>query len=135
MSEQNREADQAVDYLDDVEEQDNVPETPPDFRSRATEWGTTAAEQRAEETIDQRIAQEEPDPDSAYGAPRNESGLDDDSPADNLDEIAEEDDYLGSGEVMTDADDEESAEQAAMHVERAGGATDDADNGWDEDDA
>jgi hypothetical protein len=33
---------------------------------------------------------------------------------DNLDEI--EDDYLGSGEVRTVADDESSAEEAAMHV-------------------
>lgn len=30
----------------------------------------------SEETIDQRIRQEEADPDSAYGAPRDESGLD-----------------------------------------------------------
>ena len=108
MSELDREAEQAIDYLGDSEEQDNLPESPPDVRSRATEWGTTAAEQSAEETIDQRIAQEVPDPDSAYGAPRNESGLDD--------EIDDEDDYLGSGEVRTVADDESSAEEAAMHV-------------------
>ena len=31
-----------------------------------------------DETIDERIRQEVPDPDSAYGAPDNESGLDDD---------------------------------------------------------
>ena len=55
-----------------------------------------------------------PDPDSAYVAPRNESGLDDETAFDNLDEI--EDDYLGSGEVRTVADDESSAEEAAMHV-------------------
>ena len=108
MSELDREAEQAIDYLSDSEEQDNLPESQPDVRSRATEWGTTAAEQSAEETIDQRIAQEVPDPDSAYGAPRNESGLDD--------EIEDEDDYLGSGEVRTVADDESSAEEAAMHV-------------------
>lgn len=108
MSELDREAEQAIDYLGDSEEQDNLPESPPDVRSRATEWGTTAAEQSAEETIDQRIAQEVPDPDSAYGAPRNESGLDD--------ETEDEDDYLGSGEVRTVADDESSAEEAAMHV-------------------
>jgi hypothetical protein len=40
-------------------------------------WGTTAWEQSQDETIDQRIRQEEPDPDTAYGAPDNESGLDD----------------------------------------------------------
>ncbi len=110
MSELDREAEQAIDYLGDSEEQDNLPESPPDVRSRATEWGTTAAEQSAEETIDQRIAQEVPDPDSAYGAPRNESGLDDEI------EDEDEDDYLGSGEVRTVADDESSAEEAAMHV-------------------
>lgn len=122
MSELHREEDQAVDYLDDVEEQDNLPEIPPDYQSRATEWGTTASEQRTEETIDQRIAQEEPDPDSAYGAPRNESGMDFDNSA----EIATEDDYLGSGEVMTDADldADSSAERSAMHVETDGGEGD-----------
>ncbi len=60
----------------DSSEGDNLPATPPDQQSRATEWGTTASEQAQGETIDQRIAQEEPDPDSAYGAPDNESGLD-----------------------------------------------------------
>ena len=50
MSELDREAEQAIDYLGDSEEQDNLPESPPDVRSRATEWGTTAAEQSAEET-------------------------------------------------------------------------------------
>lgn len=39
-------------------------------------FGTTAEEQAQEETIEQRIHQEIPDPDSAYGAPDNESGLD-----------------------------------------------------------
>lgn len=120
MTELNREEEQAVDYLDDVEEQDNLPDTPPEFQPRATEWGMTAAEQRTEETIDQRIAQEEPDPDSAYGAPRDESGLDAGTAFDNLDEIPTEDDYLGSGEVMTVADDEQSAEESAMHVEDEG---------------
>ena len=116
MSELDREAEQAIDYLGDSEEQDNLPESPPDVRSRATEWGTTAAEQSAEETIDQRIAQEVPDPDSAYGAPRNESGLDDETAFDNVVEFEDEDYHLGSGEVRTVADDESSAEEAAMHV-------------------
>lgn len=38
--------------------------------------GVTAAEQATDETIEQRIRQEIPDPYSAYGAPDNESGLD-----------------------------------------------------------
>ena len=42
----------------------------------STAYGVTADEQAAEETIDQRIRQEEADPWSAYGAPDNESGLD-----------------------------------------------------------
>lgn len=41
-----------------------------------TAWGTTAEEERTDETIEQRIKQEVPDPDSAYGAPDNESGMD-----------------------------------------------------------
>src|SRR6476619_871765 len=40
--------------------------------------GTTAYEESIDETIDERIRQEVPDPNSAYGAPDNESGLDDD---------------------------------------------------------
>ena len=50
--------------------------SPPDTDRSGTLWGTTAYEQAHEETIDQRIAQEVPDPDTAYGAPDNESGLD-----------------------------------------------------------
>ena len=42
--------------------------------------------------------------------------VDDETAFDNLDEIEDEDDHLGSGEVMTVADDESSAEEAAMHV-------------------
>lgn len=82
----------------DSSEGDNLPATPPDQQSRATEWGTTASEQAQEETIDQRIAQEESDPDSAYGAPDNESGLDGE-PAnvggDDPDAIPASEDFLG----------------------------------------
>ncbi len=63
-------------------------------------WGTTAYEQAHHETIDQRIAQEIPDPDSAYGAPDNESGLD--TPrlgGDDEDAINSDDDWLGGAEV------------------------------------
>ena len=107
--------------------------------------GVTAEEQARDETIEERIHQEVPDPSSAYGAPDNESGLDD---ADRLggddpDSIAAEDDWVGDGEVGDQragrlvapdegngSDDEKdlvgqdvgidgaaaSAEEAAMHV-------------------
>jgi hypothetical protein len=63
--------------------------------------GVTAEEQHRDETIDERIRQEVPDPASAYGAPDNESGLDDDDRlgGDDPDAIAAEDDWLGDGEV------------------------------------
>ncbi|GAA1143271.1 DUF5709 domain-containing protein [Ornithinicoccus hortensis] len=62
-----------------------------------TAWGTTAEEERTEETIEQRIRQEVPDPDSAYGAPDNESGLDEDRVGgDDPDAIPADRDFLGS---------------------------------------
>lgn len=88
----------------DSSEGDNLPVSPPDLQPRNTEWGTTASEQAQDETIDQRIAQEEPDPTSAYGAPDNESGLDGEAPVggDDPDAIPAEDDFLG--EPSTDVD-------------------------------
>ena len=50
---------------------------PPDRPRGSMAWGVTAWEESQEETIEQRIKQEIPDPDSAYGAPDNESGMDD----------------------------------------------------------
>lgn len=94
----------------DASEGDNLPVTPPDQQSRATEWGTTSAEQAQDETIDQRIAQEEADPDSAYGAPDNESGLDeradggDTVGGDDPDAIPASDDFLGEPGVEVDVD-------------------------------
>lgn len=95
----------------DSSEGDNLPATPPDQQPRATEWGTTAAEQAQDETIDQRIAQEVPDPDSAYGAPDNESGMDEDPNGDTVggddpDAIPASDDFLGepSGDLDVDGD-------------------------------
>lgn len=107
-------------------------------------FGTTAYEESQEETIDQRILQEVPDPNSAYGAPDNESGLDGERVGgDDPDAIDAEDDWLGDNEVgdaragRLVADDEgahgdtekqvwasdvgvdgaaASAEEAAMHV-------------------
>jgi hypothetical protein len=62
--------------------------------------GVTVEEQQHEETIEERIRQEVADPDSAYGAPDNESGLDEDRVGgDDPDSIAAEDDWLGDREV------------------------------------
>lgn len=73
--------------------------TPPDRLHGSLAWGTTAEEQAQDETIEQRIRQEVPDPDTAYGAPDNESGLDDEPQfvgGDDPDAIPAEQDFLGS---------------------------------------
>lgn len=77
--------------------------SPPDTARGSRSFGTTAWEQSQEETIEQRILQEEPDPDSAYGAPQNESGLDVERIGgnDDPDSIDPADDWLGDGEVGT----------------------------------
>jgi hypothetical protein len=118
--------------------------SPPDTARGSNAWGTTAWEQSQDETIEQRIRQEEPDPDSAYGAPDDESGLDraddDTVGGDDPDAIPAEDDFLsdtggragrlvapdegahGDAEKELIADDVgisgsgASAEEAAMHV-------------------
>jgi len=46
---------------DDPDEPLDTGYSPPDYRPAATRYGTTAAEQAAGETLDQRLAQEEPD--------------------------------------------------------------------------
>ena len=85
----------------DSSEGDNEPWSPPDQQPRSTEWGTTAAEQGQDETIDQRVMQEVPDPSSAYGAPDNESGLDPEPRVggDDPDSIDASEDFLGDAEV------------------------------------
>ncbi len=96
-------------------------------------FGTTAEEQAEEETIEQRIRQEVPDPSTAYGAPDNESGMDPQPMAggDDPDAIPAERDFIGemadqaddpeANVGRVDADDiamvaSESAEHTAMHV-------------------
>ena len=81
--------------------------SPPEKPLGVDRWGTTAWEQSQDETIDQRIRQEEPDPDTAYGAPENwgsprgagESGLDDVEAdmvgGDDPDAIPAENDFVG----------------------------------------
>jgi hypothetical protein len=113
-----------ADELLDTSEGDNEPWSPPDQQSRATEWGTTASEQSQEETIEQRIRQEVPDPDSAYGAPDDEGGLDHGDLAvhhgasayDELGEEDEADEFLDDGEVGSGEGGEGGPESAAMHV-------------------
>jgi hypothetical protein len=71
----------------------------PDRLQGTTAWGTTPEEQRQDETIEQRIHQELPDPDTAYGAPDNESTMDQQTDmvgGDDPDAIPAEDDFVGS---------------------------------------
>ncbi|HVD64688.1 MAG TPA: DUF5709 domain-containing protein [Lapillicoccus sp.] len=73
--------------------------SPPEKPLGVDRWGTTAWEQSQDETIDQRIQQEEPDPNTAYGAPDNESGLDEERGdmvgGDDPDAIPAENDFVG----------------------------------------
>jgi len=74
--------------------------SPPDGARSPHLWGTTAYEQRHEETIEQRITQEIADPHTAYGAPENESGLDVDRiGGDDPDAIDADQDWVGGPEV------------------------------------
>ncbi|HET8988403.1 MAG TPA: DUF5709 domain-containing protein [Humibacillus sp.] len=137
---------QAGDTLegDDLEDVLDRGYSPNDRPQGVTAHGTTAYEESIDETIEERIRQEVPDPNSAYGAPDNESGLDDDRVGgDDPDSIDAEDDWLGDNEVGNQragrlvADDEgahdddesqawahdvgidgagASAEEAAMHI-------------------
>jgi hypothetical protein len=102
------------DGLLDSTEGDDLPVTPPDMQSRATEWGTTAYEQGQEESIEQRIQQELPDPDSAYGAPDNEGGLDDREP--DPDQPDPESEFVDDGEVGGGEAGAGSPESEAIHV-------------------
>ena len=70
--------------------------SPPDTDRGSRAFGVTAAEQHREEPLEERIRQEVPDPNSAAGAPDNESGLDEPLVGgDDPDAIAAEDDWLG----------------------------------------
>ena len=93
---------QPIDTLDQgVDDYLDTGFSPPDRPRGSLAHGVTAEEQHRDETIDERIRQEVPDPASAYGAPDNESGLDDDGRlgGDDPDSIDAEDDWLGDGEV------------------------------------
>ncbi|HEV7147339.1 MAG TPA: adenosine deaminase [Pedococcus sp.] len=95
----------------DASEGDNEPWSPPDRQPRNTEWGTTASEQAQDESIDQRLAQEQPDPQDRVGG-------------EDTDAIAVLDDWLGDAEVVPDDgpgdgsenEREDGPEAAAMHI-------------------
>lgn len=116
----------------DATEGDNLPVSPPDLQPRNTEWGTTAAEQAQEETIDQRIAQEVPDPHSAYGAPDNESGLDSEPlvGGDDPDAIPASQDFLGEpgdtveGAALIAPDEGAGPDEEGMLLAEEAGGTD-----------
>ncbi|HET6210152.1 MAG TPA: DUF5709 domain-containing protein [Jatrophihabitans sp.] len=101
---------------EDPEEPLDTGYSPPDYRPSATRYGTTAAEQAAGESLDQRLAQEEPDIDgdilveASSPAPRAGRLVAPDEGAHDADEpdvIA-----LDVGRAGSAA----SAEEAAMHV-------------------
>lgn len=75
--------------------------SPPDSPRGSLAHGTTAEEQGRDESIEERIKQETPDPASAAGAPENESGLDVERlGGDDPDAIDADQDWLGAdGEV------------------------------------
>ncbi|GGL32154.1 hypothetical protein H9L10_10140 [Phycicoccus endophyticus] len=91
---------------EDTLEQDGVDDvldrgySPPERLRGSIAHGVTVEEQGREETIEERIHQEVADPTSAYGAPENESGLDEPRVGgDDPDAIDATQDWLGDGEV------------------------------------
>lgn len=106
----------------DAAEGDDLPVSPPDMQPRASER-EMAGITDGEETIDQRIAQEEPDPDSAYGAPDDEGGLNaaDTLGGDDQDAIPADRDILGVPDSPADTGEDDpgelSPEQAALNID------------------
>lgn len=116
-----------------ADEGDDLPMTPPEMQPRGTETAMTG-DANEPETIEQRIAQEEPDPHSAYGAPADEGGLDRANRPDRLggddpDSIPAQDDVLGDASSYADEAPQYGAdvpaEEAAMRVEGADALSDD----------
>ena len=89
---------QPEDTLDDRGVDDLLDEgySPPERPRGVDAFGTTVAEQRQGESIEQRLAHEEPDPANAVEDPLADSDM---VGGDDLDAIAAEDDFLGDGEV------------------------------------
>jgi hypothetical protein len=89
---------QPEDTLDDRGVDDLLDEgySPPERPRGVDAFGTTLAEQRQGESIEQRLAHEEPDPANALEDPLAEADM---VGGDDPDAIAAEDDFLGDGEV------------------------------------
>lgn len=88
----------AEDTLDDRGVDDLLDEgySPPERPRGVDAFGTTAAEQRQGESLQQRLAHEVPDPNNSFEDPLADSDL---VGGDYPDAIAAEDDFLGDGEV------------------------------------
>jgi len=89
---------QPEDTLDDRGVDDLLDEgySPPEHPLGVDAFGTTLAEQRQGESLDQRLAHEEPDPANTLEDPLADPDL---VGGDDEDAIAAEDDFLGDGEV------------------------------------
>jgi hypothetical protein len=89
---------QPEDTLDDRGTEDLLDEgySPPERPRGVDAFGTTLAEQRQGESIEQRLAHEEPDPTNAFADPLSDS---DTTAVDDPDAIAAEDDFRGGDEV------------------------------------
>lgn len=107
------------DTLIEGDEGGAAPYTPPDNMPRNTEWGTTAWEESQEETIEQRIMQEEPETNSAYGAP-GEPDADPEADREMVGQLIESDEGVrpdSDAELFARADGSgEGPEQGAMRV-------------------
>jgi hypothetical protein len=89
---------QPEDTLDDRGVDDLLDEgySPPERPRGVDAFGTTLAEQRQGESIEARLAHEEPDPANAF---HDQLAQEDMVGGDDPDAIAAEDDFLGDGEV------------------------------------
>lgn len=89
---------QQEDTLDDRGVEDLLDEgySPPERPRGVDAFGTTAAEQRQGESIEQRLAHEVPDPANLFEDPLPDLGM---VGGDDPDAIALEDDFLGDDEV------------------------------------
>lgn len=92
--------------LEDPEAGDFEPWSPPDRQPRGAEFI------EGDETISQRLRQEEPDPDAGYHDPADVEMVGGDDP----DAVPAEDDVLGAGDEI-DPGADEGPEARAMHVE------------------
>ncbi|WP_427384785.1 DUF5709 domain-containing protein [Janibacter sp. G56] len=121
---------QPEDTLDGAESGDVLDHgySPPDSARGSSAHGVTAHEQSVDETIEERILQEEPDPNSAAGAPLNESGLDTDDDLDaGTSGRAEDDPDLEGADNDWDGDAEVGSARAGRLVAPDEGAHEDSD--------